>query len=312
MQGDLPAHEERLSLAERLAKRRRMEEPAPIPPVAASVAMPAPALPSEFKTILAPQPAVIPPSRAKPRVEPRTEPRAAVQIDFDRLRAAGFITPTSPRNQLIECFRAIKRSLLRTAFPEESAAPENNSNVVMVTSAAPGEGKTFFALNLAMSISIERDLFVLLIDGDSNRRSLGRLLGVEEERGLVDLLAEEAGDVGDIMLRTNVPNLSFMPAGRPHTHGAELLSSKQMGALMRDLGARYPDRIIIIDTSPVLATNEGVVLSSYVGQTVLVVEKDATTKKNLRQTLAMLKGGRNVACVLNRVTDEHGYGEYGY
>jgi protein-tyrosine kinase len=306
MQGDPPAHEERLSLAERLAKRRLTEEPAP--PVAAPpgmpVAMAAPTLPPEFKTILAPAPDQPP--------EPRLEPRAAVQIDFDRLRAAGFMTPTSPRSQLVECFRAVKRSLLRTAFPEESAAPENNSNVVMVTSAAPGEGKTFFALNLAMSISIERDLFVLLIDGDSNRRSLGRLLGAEEERGLVDLLAEETGDVGDIMLRTNVPNLSFMPAGRPHTHGAELLSSKQMGALMRDLGARYPDRIIIIDTPPVLATNEGVVLSSYVGQTVLVVEKDITTKKNLRQTLAMLKGGRNVACVLNRVTDEHGYGEYGY
>jgi protein-tyrosine kinase len=310
MQGDPPAHEERLSLAERLAKRRLTEEPAP--PVAAPpgmpVAMAAPTLPPEFKTILAPSPEQ-PPEQPP---EPRAEPRAAVQIDFDRLRAAGFMTPTSPRSQLVECFRAIKRSLLRTAFPEKSAAPENNSNVVMVTSAAPGEGKTFFALNLAMSISIERDLFVLLIDGDSNRRSLGRLLGAEEERGLVDLLAEEAGDVGDIMLRTNVPNLSFMPAGRPHTHGAELLSSKQMGALMRDLGARYPDRIIIIDTPPVLATNEGVVLSSYVGQTVLVVEKDITTKKNLRQTLAMLKGGRNVACVLNRVTDEHGYGEYGY
>lgn len=309
MPGDLPQDSGRLSLAERLANRRAAEEPAP------AIAHTPPDLPPHAldpKTLAGMPPVEPLPVETLP-VEPSpVEPRAVVQIDFDCLRAAGFITPTSARSQLVECFRAIKRKVLQMAFPKEAAALEANSNVVMVTSAAPNEGKTFVALNLAMSISLERDLFVLLIDGDSNRGSLGRLLGAEKERGLVDLLAEGASDVGDIILRTSIPNLSFIPAGRPHTHGAELLSSKQMGALMRDLGARYPDRIVIIDTSPVLATNEGVALSSHVGQTLLVVEKDVTTNRNLQKTLAMLKGGRNIACVLNRVTDEHGYGEYGY
>ncbi len=282
MQDDQPRPTDRLSLAERLANRLLAKEVAPLPAILGPVASAAP-----------------------------TEPRTGLEIDFNRLQAAGFITPTSPRSQQIECFRVIKRNLLKLAFPPEATSPENN-NVIMITSAAPGEGKTFVALNLAMSISIERDLFVLLIDGDSNRRTLGQLLGVQQERGLVDLLAEEGRDVGEIILRTNVPNLSFMPAGRPHTHGTELLSSKRMGALMRDVGAHYPDRVIIIDTSPVTVTNEGVVLSSYVGQTVLVVEKDATTKQNLQRALFMLKGGRNVSCVLNRVIDEHGYDHYGY
>jgi exopolysaccharide/PEP-CTERM locus tyrosine autokinase len=298
MPGDPSQRDDRLPLAERLASRLRAKEPPPPPPPVVS----GPATIPDIKTVLAP---------AEP-APPPAAPRAAIQIDFARLQAAGFITPASPRSQQVECFRAIKRGLLKVAFPEESAVPEHNSNVVMVTSAAPDEGKTFVALNLAMSFSIERDLFVLLIDGDSNRRSLGQLLGAQKERGLVDLLAENTRDVGDIILRTNIPNLSFMPAGQPHTHGTELLSSKQMGTLMRDLGARYPDRIIIIDTSPVLATNEGVVLSSYVGQTVLVIEKDTTPKKSLQRTLFMLKEARNISCVLNRVTDEHGYDEYGY
>lgn len=296
MQGDSPQRDARPSLAERMANRLLAKEPAPI------VSGPAP----DFKKVLTPAKTTPPPAAPPP-----TTPRTVLEIDFPRLQAAGFITPTSPRSQQIECFRTIKRDLLKVAFPVDSVAPENNNNVVMVTSGSPGEGKTFVALNLAMSFSIERDLFVLLIDGDSNRRSLGQLLGAQQERGLVDLLAEETRDVSDIILRTNVPNLSFMPAGSPHTHGTELLSSKQMGALMRDLGPRYPDRIIIIDTSPVLATNEGVVLSSYVGQTVLVVEKDTTTKRNLQRTLSVLKGGRNIACVFNRVTDEHSYDEYG-
>jgi len=296
MQVNPPVPDDRLSLAERLANRLLAKDPAPPPVPAAAVA--------------APDLGPVPPPQSEAAVQ--AEPRAAIQIDFARLQAAGFITPTSPRSQQIESFRAIKRNLLKVAFLEGATVPGNNANVVMVTSAVPGEGKTFVALNLAMSISIERDLFVLLIDGDSNRRSLGHLLGVQQERGLVDLLAEEKHDVADIILRTNVPNLSFMPAGRPHTHGTELLASKQMGALMRDLGARYPDRMIIIDTSPVMATNEGVVLSSYVGQTLVVVEKNATTKKNLRQTLSMLKGSGNISCVLNREIYEHSYHEYGY
>lgn len=305
MPDDPLQRDDRLSMVERLAARRLASGPMPVSaPILASPVFAAPEPPPPIQPD--------PPPFSDPVAKPADPARPPLPIDFDRLQAAGFITPTSPRSQQIECFRAIKRALRRIAFPEGTAERETNSNVIMVTSAVAGEGKTFVALNLAMSFCLERDLFVLLIDGDSHRRSLGSWLGAETEPGLVDLLAGDAHDVGDIIRRTSVPNLSVMPAGRPHAHGTELLSSKQMGALMRDVGARYADRIIIIDTAPVLATNEGVALSAYVGQTVLVVEKDATTKRNLREALAKLKGGRNLSCVFNRVTDEHSFADGGY
>ena len=311
MPDDPLRRDDRLSMVERLAARRLASGPMP---VSAPILAPIPAPIEAFPAFAAPEPPIqpAPPPPSDPVPKPADPARPPLPIDFDRLQAAGFITPTSPRSQQIECFRAIKRALRRIAFPEGTAEREANSNVIMVTSAVAGEGKTFVALNLAMSFCLERDLFVLLIDGDSHRRSLGSWLGAETEPGLVDLLAGDAHDVGDIIRRTSVPNLSVMPAGRPHAHGTELLSSKQMGALMRDVGARYADRIIIIDTAPVLATNEGVALSAHVGQTVLVVEKDATTKRNLREALAKLKGGRNLSCVFNRVTDEHSFADGGY
>ena len=239
-------------------------------------------------------------------------PRPAIEIDFDRLRTAGFITPNAPASRQLESFRIIKRQLLKLAFQKTPDGAATNNHVIMVTSSVPGEGKTFTALNLAISLSAERDLFVLLIDADSNRRSLGKLLDMDQEVGLVDLLAGGDLKIHDIIHRTNLPNLSFMPAGRPHPLGPELLSSKQMVGLMRDIGARYADRVIIIDTSPVLATTEGLVLSSYVGQTLVVVEKDVTTKKDLQRTLKFLQECPNVSCILNKITIDFDQHEYGY
>ncbi|CAK0757252.1 Chromosome partitioning protein ParA [Azospirillaceae bacterium] len=375
MQDNPSQRVDRAPLAERLANRmladwqkETLATSVPVsapPPVVAPVVVPvvpsAPTpSPEEIVFVSAPPPEEIAPAPPIPPEEiipaPSSawspNPKSTLQIDFDRLNAAGFITPTSKPSRLIESFRIIKRNLLRSAFPpnrepdnpvssdQEHRRPvsdpdvpsltldpdvrpsapnlkkrrfsSDNANVVMITSCVPGEGKTFTALNLAMSLSIERDLFVLLIDADSHRRTLGRLLGVEQEMGLIDFLAGHITDIRSMIMRTNIPNLSFIPAGRPHSHGVELLSSKNAGALMRDLGARYPDRIILIDTSPVLATTEGVVLSSYVGQTVVVVDKNVTTKKNIKKVLPMIRSGGGVKFVLNNAFEEANYLTYGY
>jgi len=240
---------------------------------------------------------------------------AFLDINFVKLQAAGFITPDSSRTTSTEAVRGIKRQLLKTAFPHGRkgvSGGNNHDNVIMVTSAMPGEGKTFIALNLAMSFCAERDLFVLLIDGDGHRRNLGGLLGAREGGGLVDILVDKTLQVGDLIQRTSIANLSFVSGGRSHPHSAELLSSKQFGLLMQDLSARYPDRIIIIDTPPVLASTEAVVLSGHVGQTVVVVEKDRTTGRQFQRTLEMLEGGRNIGCVLNLVPAEEDFTGYGY
>ncbi|OAN51599.1 hypothetical protein A6A05_01565 [Magnetospirillum moscoviense] len=240
---------------------------------------------------------------------------AFLDINFARLQAAGFITPDTGRTASTEAIRAIKRQLLKTAFPNGRKGVSGGShhdNVIMVTSSMPGEGKTFLALNLAMSFCAEHDLYVLLIDGDGHRRFLGDLLGAREGCGLVDILVDKTLQVGDLIQRTSVPNLSFVSGGRSHPHSAELLASKQFGLLMQELAARYPDRIIIIDTPPILASTEAVVLSGYVGQTLVIVENDRTTVRQLRRTLDMLEGARNLGCILNLVPEEENFSGYGY
>lgn len=240
---------------------------------------------------------------------------AFLDINFAKLQAGGFITPQSPRSAHTEAIRGIKRQLLKNAFPngrKGGTGSNNHDNVIMVTSSMPGEGKTFTSLNLAISLCAEHDLFVLLIDGDGHRRFLGGLLGASEGAGLVDILTDKSLQISDLIQRTSIPNLSFVSGGRSHPHSAELLASKQFGLLMQDLAVRYPDRIIIIDTPPVLVSTEALVLSGHVGQILVIVEKDRTSIRQLERTLGMLEGGRNIGCILNMVPDEENFSGYGY
>ncbi|MDR3439950.1 polysaccharide biosynthesis tyrosine autokinase [Telmatospirillum sp.] len=321
MSADHPHSPDGSSLAERVANRLNTRRAAPVEHPEPALAEP----PS--KTVTArEQPISVVPTVSEPPVAPvvpeviRTEHaatsasgRAPLQINFQRLQAAGFITPSSPPTGNTEAIRVIKRQLLKVAFPQGTrSVTGGNDNVIMITSSMPGEGKTFISLNLAMSFSAERDLFVLLIDADCHRRSMGELLGAKADVGLVDILADSSLQVGDLIQRTNIPNLSFLPGGRPYPHSAEMLASKQFGVLMQDIAARYPDRVIIIDTPPVLASTEAAVLSGQVGQTLVVVEKDRTSKRQLQRTLEMLEGGRNVGCILNMVPQEETFTEYGY
>lgn len=290
------------SLAERVASRLAGGHQMPVAPAASLVETT-----ETIETIEAPV-----------RIETITAANpggAFLDINFTRLQAGGFITPETGRTASTEAIRGIKRQLLKTAFPNGRkgvSGGNNHDNVIMVTSSMPGEGKTFVSLNLAMSFCAEHDLFVLLIDGDGHRRHLGGLLGASEGYGLVDIMVDKTLQVSDLIQRTNVPNLSFVSGGRSHPHSAELLASKQFGLLMQDLAARYPDRIIIIDTPPVLASTEAVVLSGYVGQTLVIVENDRTTVRQLRRALDMLEGGRNVGCILNQVPEEENFSGYGY
>lgn len=331
MSADRPPPSERTSLAERVASRlnatqgsaSRVPAKAPARETAPEVEAAAPRPPAEETSaraadltspISSPPLAEVQGEETPPATAGVLSPSSDVlQINFQKLQAGGFITPASPRTGNTEAIRTIKRQLLKTAFPNgRRVSPGGNENVIMVTSSLPGEGKTFVSLNLAMSLSAERDLYVLLIDGDTHRRSLGELLGAKTGVGLVDMLTDSSLKVGELIQRTNIPNLSFLPGGRPHPNSSELIASKQFGSLMHELSARYPDRVIIIDTAPVLASTEAAVLSSYVGQTMVVVEKDRTAKRQLQRTLEMLEGGRNVGCILNMVPSDEVFTDYGY
>jgi protein-tyrosine kinase len=243
--------------------------------------------------------------------------RPIVDLDLERLEAAGYIFPDSGPNRLIDELRIIKRQLLAMAFPDRVARPAGNAHVILVTSAFPGEGKSFVAFNLALCMSSELERHILLIDADSARHTISSQLGLSHECGLMDLLTEGGPLPGDAIWPTSIPRLSFLPPGTSHPHASELLASRHMGQVMSRLASAFRNGIIIIDSPPVLHGTEAATLSMVAGQTVVVVETDRTTKRALSQTLSLLGGCQNRSCVLNMAptlsgSDITGYGHSGY
>lgn len=236
------------------------------------------------------------------------EPRH--QIDLEQLRRLGMVTPDGGRSQVAEEFRAIKRPLLAHAFGQ-GGAKSANGNLIMITSALPGEGKTFCALNLAMSIALERDHTVLLVDADVARPTLLERLGLHSEVGLLDLLHQPELAVPDVLLRTNIDSFSILPAGKSHRHATELLASQAMTRLLHDLANRYQDRLIIFDSPPLLTTTESSVLAAQMGQIVLVVEAETTTQRSVKNALRQLEGCSDVKLVYNKSQDFFGGNRYG-
>src|SRR6185295_80110 len=184
-----------------------------------------------------------------------TDDHRRVHLDLAHLAAKGIVTPDAPRSRTADEFRVIKRPLIMNATGR-GAAPIRNGNLIMVTSALPGEGKSFTAVNLAMSIAMELDHTVLLVDADVARPTVPGMLGLPATRGLLDVLVDESVDVGDVMLKTNVEKLSVLLSGTKHPRATELLASESMNRLLEELGSRYSDRIIVFDSPPLLVTTE--------------------------------------------------------
>ena len=238
-----------------------------------------------------------------------------VQLDFARLTAAGFVTPNAPRSKVADQFRVIKRPLIDNATGK-GASIVQNGNLIMVSSALPSEGKTFCAINLAISMAMELDYTVLLVDADVSRPSVLNQLGLPPERGLMDALAGDVTDLSDVLLRTNIEKLTLLPAGMPHARATELLASEAMTQLLEQMSNRYPDRIIIFDSPPLLVTTESRVLATHMGQIVMVVEAERTTHATVRQALATIENCPVKLMVLNKSRERgpgsyYGYG-YGY
>lgn len=243
--------------------------------------------------------------------EPKVMSRS-VEIDLDKLHAAGFVTPQAQRSLAADEFRVIKRPLLDNASGK-SAAPVANGNLIMVTSAMPGEGKSFTAINLAMSMAMELDYRVLLVDADVAKPSLMKTLGLPPGPGLLDLLLDPRADMADVMLRTNVEKLTLLPSGSPHPRATELLASDAMNALVEEMGRRYEDRIIIFDSPPLLLTTESRVLATHMGQIVMVVQAEKTLQSQVRHALTTIESCPVKMLVLNQARggDQAAYG-YGY
>ncbi|MFS0736355.1 AAA family ATPase [Sphingomonas sp. 1P06PA] len=230
-------------------------------------------------------------------------------IDSDALREAGFILPDSPVGALAEEFRIVKRQLLHAATAG-GAAPRDR--MILVASAQPGDGKTFCAVNLALSLASERDHEVLLVDADFAKPSILSTLGLDAGPGLIDAIADPELDAEACIIRTDVGNLSVLPAGRAGHDVTERIASARTRAVLERLVAHAPHRIIVFDSSPALAASPASELAHHVGQVVLVARADRTSEADLRDAVAMLAGCETIRLLLNAVSLPSGGSRFGY
>jgi protein-tyrosine kinase len=236
-----------------------------------------------------------------------------LQLDKLDLEKRGFLIDNGTRKSIKDEFRQIKRKLLGNAFGA-AAKTLNNSNLVMVSSSKPNEGKTFISINLALSIALEQDKTVLLIDADVLRPSINRELGFGEVPGLIEYLLGQKHDISEIMYSTNIDKLKVIPAGVPHHLSNELLASDRMDALAKELAERYPDRIVIFDCPPLIGVTETLVLANLMGQAIVVVEESKTLLADIQKATENLNEDLALGLVLNKAIRSHKdmYGYYGY
>jgi exopolysaccharide/PEP-CTERM locus tyrosine autokinase len=228
-----------------------------------------------------------------------TVPARRIMIDQNALRAAGLLPPEQQDKALAEQYRRIKRPLIASALGRGTQRLAHG-NLIMLASAMPGEGKTFTSLNLAFSMTLEEDTRVLLVDADVAKPHISKLLGVESEPGLLDALRDAKLDVESLILQTNVPGLSVLPAGKQSENATELLASIRMQDLFSRMSERDPLRIVLFDSPPLLLTTESLALAQALGQIVLVVCAEKTPQKVILDALGSLGQAKPISLVLNQ------------
>jgi protein-tyrosine kinase len=231
-------------------------------------------------------------------------------IDAVSLERAGMVDWSRTRTRISEEFRLVQRQILRSAFGP--GAEPGFSNLLLVTSARPGEGKSFMSTNLAGSIARQGDHHVLLVDADSKRDSICYNLGLAQARGLLDLVANPKLDPAPLIVKTPIERLSILPVGRERERSAELFSTKEMTRLIQSLGRRYADRLLILDAPPCLSTSDPAVLAQVVGQILFVVEADRTQRDEIEASLDLIQACPTITMVLNKqqISSRYTFGAY--
>jgi protein-tyrosine kinase len=241
-------------------------------------------------------------STAARRLEPATDalaPGRVITLDLDVLREAGLMPPAHQERELAQQFRQIKRPLINNALARGSEALPDG-NLVMVASAVPGEGKTFTSLNLALSVRLEEDVTVLLVDGDVVNPRLSQILGADDSRGLLDVIKDPSVAWASAILPTDVPGLSFLPAGHQDPNATELLASVRMSEVASQLARQDPSRLVLFDSAPLLLTTESQALTQIAGQILMVVRADDTPQHVVLEAIETLAESKSVSLVLNQ------------
>jgi receptor protein-tyrosine kinase len=243
----------------------------------------------------------------------RTYSSQYIELDLELLQQKGFVSTSSERRIINEEYRAIKRKLLTNAFGPLSSSLKN-SNIIMVTSSRPGEGKTFTAVNLALSIALEQDKTVLLVDADVLRPNVMKTLELKNTTGLMEFLLGERADISDVMCSTNLSNLKIIPAGKAHHLSTELLASSKMFEAVEEFANRYEDRVVIVDTPPLLGINETAILANLAGQAIVVTEESKSKLADIKNAVSQLNSEMAIGFVVNKATnikeDGAGFGYY--
>lgn len=252
-----------------------------------------------------------PDAPAAPAREPAEPP--ARMLDMATLERGGLVIGRKSRTRISEEFRIAMGHILRT-LQSSSNAGSGSANLVMVTSARPGEGKSFTALNLAGSLAQQNQREVLLVDVDAKQRPMTYELGLTDASGLLDLVANPALKVEDVIVRTAIPNLSFLPIGSRLPDNSEMLASRPVGTIIERLGRRFANRLIILDAPPCLSTSDPSSLAPNVGQTLMVVEAERTQRNELEAALDLIKTCPVITLLLNKIqlTTSYTFGAYHY
>jgi exopolysaccharide/PEP-CTERM locus tyrosine autokinase len=237
-------------------------------------------------------------------------PEQAVAVDQNALRAAGMLPPVHQEHEIAQQYRRIKRPLINNALGR--GVPQlAGGNLIMITSAVPGEGKTFMSLNLGLSMRLEEDITVLLVDGDVVNPRLTQILGLENRPGLLDIVRDPALTAESAIVATDLPGLSFLPAGRQEANATELVASARMHQVVSRLAGDNPARLVLFDSAPLLVTTESQALAHFAGQVVLVVHADQTPQHVVFDALETLAEDKPVFLVLNQTT-RHSHAGYYY
>jgi protein-tyrosine kinase len=251
---------------------------------------------------------------APPPEAVRTERQASSRITIDRraLAQQGLLPQIVEQTRVSDEFRRLKWPLLEPVMTARETRRTNRSNLWLITSAVPAEGKTFVATTLALNVAQEIGWEVILVDGDVARRKISRAFGVQDRQGLVNMLTQPELRIEDVLVATDIPNLFLLPAGHSTDRLPELLASARMSELMeqfeRDMSR---GTIFVFDSAPTLATNEAQVLVRHVGQVVFVIRADHTPQNLVKEAVGLLGEKTRISVALNQVSRSPFAGYYG-
>jgi protein-tyrosine kinase len=241
-------------------------------------------------------------------VPPEDKQQERLRFDADALRSAGYLPEAGMERRFADYYRRVKRPLIEKAF-----AGTAEMRLMLISSALPGDGKSFTSINLALSMAHERDMSVLLVDADGARARISEVLGIRRDPGLLDALAVESLDVESLVKPTDVRGLEILPAGSFAENATELIASGRMAQVAVRMTAYNPRRIILFDSAPLLVSSEARALTRLCGQIVLVVRAGVTPRRAMLEAVAQVDKSRLQGLIVNdaRATPGEGY-YYGY